>query len=315
MSDGCGTYAHWPLRVWAATEAQVRRLNELTDVEATVVAREGSLPPNGADVEFVVAPFFGADRLREIVAATPKLRVIQAMSAGVDDVLPMVPDGVRLCDARGVHDVPVAEWVLSVVLAAIRGLPLFTLSQAAGNWEPWRGAGELHDSRVLLVGAGSVGAAVAARLAPFGARVTLVARTARDGVHGTAELPQLLPESDIVVVLVPLTDETRALVDKDFLAAMPVGALLVNAARGAVVDTDALLDELTGGRLRAALDVTDPEPLPAGHPLWNAPNLLLTPHVASSSHRINERIDDLVTAQVARYRDGTQLENVVSGDY
>ena len=315
MSDGCGTYAHWPLRVWAATEAQARRLNELTDVEAAVVAREGALPDNGADVEFVVAPFFGAERLADMLAATPKLRVIQSMSAGVDDILAMVPEGVRLCDARGVHDVPVAEWVLSVVLASIRGLPLFVLSQAAGRWEPWREARELCDSRVLIVGHGSVGAAVEHRLAPFGARITRVGRTARDGVHGVEELGRLLPDADIVIVLVPLTAATKLLVDKDFLAAMPAGALLVNAARGAVVDTDALVAEVQAGRLRAALDVTDPEPLPAGHPLWRAANLLLTPHVASSSNRIHGRIADLVVAQVERYRDGTEMDNVVSGDY
>jgi phosphoglycerate dehydrogenase-like enzyme len=314
MSDGCGTYAHWPLHVWAPDADLVRALNELADVEATLVTSDGELPPDAGNVE-VLVPGFSIERVRECIAANPKLRVIQTMSAGVDYLEGEVPETVRLCDARGVHDVTVAEWVLAGILAERRGLPRFALQQAAGTWEGGGAAGELFGSRVLIVGHGSIGQAVEKRLAPFEVTVTRVARTAREGVHATSELPLLLPEADIVVVLVPLTSSTRGLVDKDFLAAMPEGALLVNAARGPVADTDALVSELQSGRLRAVLDVTDPEPLPAGHPLWSAPGLLLTPHIGGNTTGFPARMIRFISDQVERFRDGNALENVVSGDY
>jgi phosphoglycerate dehydrogenase-like enzyme len=145
----------------------------------------------------------------------------------------------------------------------------------------------------------------------FDARLTYVARTARDGVHAMTELPRLLPEADVVVLVVPVTPETTGMVDASFLAAMRDGALLVNAARGVVVDTDALLAELAAGRLRAALDVTDPEPLPPGHSLWSAPNLLLTPHVAGAVPEANDRAAATLADQLRRVLAGRPLANVV----
>jgi phosphoglycerate dehydrogenase-like enzyme len=161
------------------------------------------------------------------------------------------------------------------------------------------------------VGAGDIGRRIGRMLEGFDAELTYVARTARDGVRSTDELPQLLPQADVVVLVVPVTEETRGMVDAGFLAAMADGALLVNAARGVVVDHDALLAELTSGRLRAALDVTDPEPLPAGHPLWSAPGLLLTPHVAGAVPDTNDRAAAVVADQLRRVLDGAPLENVV----
>jgi phosphoglycerate dehydrogenase-like enzyme len=314
MSDGCGTYAHWTLHVWAPEPVLVRALNELRDVEATLVGGEGELPADAGDVEFLV-PGFDVPRLREVIEANPKLRVIQTMSAGVDYLDGEIPDTVRLCDARGVHDVTVAEWVLAGILASRRDLPAYAVQQAAGTWQPLDRAGELFGSRVLIVGHGSIGAAVEERLAPFEVTVTRVARTARDGVHAIDELPRLLPAADIVIVLVPLTAATRGLVDKDFLAAMPDGAMLVNAARGPVADTDAIVAELQSGRLRAVLDVTDPEPLPADHPLWSAPGLLLTPHIGGNTTGFPARMTAFICQQVERYRDGNTLENVVTDGY
>ena len=176
---------------------------------------------------------------------------------------------------------------------------------------------ELAGKRVLIVGAGSIGAAVQARLAPFEVDFTLVARTPRpaEGVYGVDELPGLLPEADVVVLLVPLTEQTRGLVDEKFLAAMPDGALLVNAARGPVARTSALVSELASGRLRAALDVTDPEPLPADHPLWELPNVLLTPHVAGSVRGLLPRAYRLVGAQLRRFVTGEPLANRVVDGY
>ena len=168
---------------------------------------------------------------------------------------------------------------------------------------------------MLIVGYGSIGRALEARLAPFGARIVRVARHARDGVHSTDQLPHLLPHADAVVILLPLTSATRGMVNADFLAAMRPGALLVNAARGPIVDTDALLAALRAERIQAALDVTDPEPLPDGHPLWSAPGVLITPHIGGAVFRVYERGWRFAGEQVRRYLDGEPLLNVVKDGY
>lgn len=240
----------------------------------------------------------------------PGLRLVQLMSAGAEKFAGHLPDGVALCNARGAHTPATAEWVVAAALAAQRGLPHFTREQDAGRWTP----GTEHSmvgARVLVVGAGDIGRLVGRMLAGFDVDLTYVARTARDDVRATADLPELLPDADVVVVIVPVTDETVGMVDARFLAAMKDDALLVNAARGVVVDTHALLDELTAGRLRAALDVTEPEPLPEGHPLWSAPGLLLTPHVAGAVPDTGARAFAAVADQLQRVLAGEPLQNVV----
>jgi phosphoglycerate dehydrogenase-like enzyme len=213
-----------------------------------------------------------------------------------------------------VHSSSTSEWAVAAVLAYLRDFPYFARAQARGEWA-YRPTDELAGKRVLIVGAGAIGEATAARLAPFEVEITRVARRPRGGVHGVDELPVLLPQADVVIVIVPLTAETVRLVDAKFLAAMRDGALFVNAARGPVVDTEALTAELATGRIGAALDVTAPEPLPAGHPLWTMPNLLLTPHVAGSVGGMLRRGYALVGAQVRRYAAGEPLENVVEAGY
>jgi phosphoglycerate dehydrogenase-like enzyme len=245
-----------------------------------------------------------------MLAKLPRLRLIQLMSAGVEHIAPSVPPGVMLCNARGAHDPAVAEWIMAVILAQLRRLPRFAAAQQAGTWDP--AGGELLAGRtVLIVGYGSIGETAERLLAPFGVTVTRIARRARPGVSSLADLPALLPGADIVILLVPVTPDTTGLVDTRFLARMHDGALLVNAARGVIVDTGALLAELQSGRLRAALDVTDPEPLPAGHPLWSAPGLLLTPHVAGAETTGMLRVMAVVRDQLARYAAGQPLLNVV----
>jgi phosphoglycerate dehydrogenase-like enzyme len=246
----------------------------------------------------------------EFFAALPDLKVVQLLSAGAERFAGRLPEGIALCNARGAHTPSTAEWAVTATLAAQRGLPFFVREQDAGRWTP-RTHHTLVGAKVLVVGAGDIGRTIGAMMAGFDVELTFVARTARDGVHATSELPELLPQADVVVVIVPVTDETVGLVDAGFLAAMKDDALLVNAARGVVVDTDALLAELTAGRLRAAVDVTEPEPLPEGHPLWSAPNLLITPHVGGDVPGTNVRAAAAVTDQLRRILAGEPLENVV----
>ena len=256
------------------------------------------------------------DRAFDYAPHIAGLKAIQAFSAGVDSILDRVPAGVILCDARGVHDVAVAEWVVMAILAAQRRLPEHLEAQRAGRWQHERLTGDdLAGATVVLIGAGSIGTAVEARLAPFGARIVRVARRPRPGVNTMADLPAILPTADIVVSLLPLTPETRGVIDATMLTAMRPGALLVNASRGGIVDTAALTAEVLAGRIRAALDVTDPEPLPDGHPLWTATGVIVTPHVASDVRRTDERAWQLAFEQVGRYARGEPLINVVSEGY
>lgn len=293
----------------------VRLLGPVPDgVEVIVWDGSGAPPADLADTVFWVPQVEDADDLPGKFASMPNLKVMQLTSAGVEDIVEHLPAGVILANARGVHGSSVAELVLTVILASQRRLPHFLDAQREGRWDLVEGE-DLRDKRVLIIGAGDLGRQTARRLAAFDAEPVLVAHSARDGVHATGELPELLPTADIVVLTVPLTDDTEGLVDAAFLARMPDGSLLVNVARGKVVDTDALLAELTAGRLRAALDVVEPEPLPAGHPLWTAPNLILTPHAAGHVAAAGPRAFALVADQLRRYVAGEELANVISGGY
>jgi phosphoglycerate dehydrogenase-like enzyme len=271
----------------------------------------GELPPEGeARQAQVWVPGGGATIPEGFFESVPRLRLVQLLSAGAEQFVGRLPEGVVLCNARGAHTASTAEWAVTATLAAQRGIPFFAREQEAGRWTP-RTEHSLVGARVLVVGAGSIGREIGRMLAGFDVELSYVGRTARDGVHGPDELPQLLPGADVVILIVPVTEETTGLVDAAFLAAMRDDALLVNAARGVVVDTDALLAELTSGRLRAALDVTDPEPLPPGHPLWSAPGLLLTPHVAGAVPGTNERAAAALADQMVRVLGGEPLVNVV----
>ena len=274
-------------------------------------------PETAAQVELVVVPHYfvrpnGFDVLREL----PALRYVQLPSAGFEHARPHIPEGVVLCNGRGVHDAGTAELALALTLAAQRGLPAAVRAMDAHRWESPYGP-SLADRRVLVVGQGSVGSAVVARFRPFEVDVVRVASTPRDDadghVHGVDELSDLLPDADVVVLVVPLSRTTHHLMDAERLSRMKDGSLLVNVARGKVVDTDALLAELGTGRLRAALDVTDPEPLPADHPLWDAPNLLLTGHQGGNTDATLPRIADLVRRQLEALLAGRPPVNVVAG--
>ncbi|WP_134741973.1 2-hydroxyacid dehydrogenase [Nocardioides sp. 503] len=279
-----------------------------------VVDPTESVPDSVGDVAFYVPPYQMGPAVGEVLPRMTSLQVVQTLSAGVDNVRALVPDGVTLCNGRGIHDTSTAELTLALVLASLRGIPDFVRGQDRREWSPqWRPA--LADRHVLLVGHGAIGQAIEARLAPFEVTVSRVARTARAGVHALADLPLLLPEADVVILIVPLTDETRGLVDADFLGRMKDGALLVNMARGAVVRTDDLVAALHGGRVTAAIDVAETEPLPADSPLWDAPGLLVSPHVGGASSAMWPRAHRLVRDQLHRFAAGDDLWNVMSGDY
>ena len=282
--------------------------------EVVVPSEADDVPASIDQVEVYVPPYRFSDLDSALIPRMTSLKVVQTMTAGVEHVRPHVPEGVLLCNGRGIHDASTAELAMTLMLASLRGVPGFVRAQDAGVWA-FGTRPSLADSTVLVVGYGAIGEALERRLAGFEVEVVRVARAARDGVHGYDALPGLLPGADVVVLLVPLTDLTRRMVDAEFLARMKDGALLVNVARGAVVDTEALVEELRRGRLCAALDVTDPEPLPEGHPLWSCPNLLVTPHVGGASSAMEPRAHRLVREQLVRFAAGEPLANVMTGDY
>ena len=302
------------MNLWIPDRAGRDAVGELPEgVSLGLVPRDGELPATILEAEFLV-PAAGDRRVLELLARMPALRVVQTLSAGVDWLVPFVPPGVTVCDAGGTRDVAVAEWVLAAILASIKALPELRDHQHEHSWR-WQQGSELAGRTVLILGYGAIGAAVEARLAPFDVELIRVARRGREGVHPVEDLASLLPRADVVVVLLPLTAATAGLLDADLLGRLRPGALLVNAARGPILDTAALLELLRAGRVRAALDVTDPEPLPAEHPLWDAPGLLLTPHFAGDTIAADRRAFALVGAQVRRFVGGKRLANVVDGGY
>jgi phosphoglycerate dehydrogenase-like enzyme len=265
-----------------------------------------------ADIGFLVPPYMGpADEL-EVLATMPNLQVCQLLTAGYEHVRPYVPAGVTVCNAAGVHDTSTAELALGLIIASQRGIDTFARNMPGGVWghQPYP---SLADRRVLIIGAGGLGTAIARRMIASEAEVTMVARTAREGVHGFAELHALIPLAEIVILAVPLTPQTQGMVDAGFLAHMAQGALLVNMARGPVVQTDALTQAVADGRIRAALDVTDPEPLPADHPLWRLPGVLISPHVGGNSTAFHPRALHLLKEQIGRWHRGEPLSNIVLG--
>ena len=280
-------------------------------VEVILWEMEDASPRDRIDI--VVPPYLGVARRYPRLAGV-QTRLVQSQSIGYDGVADALPPGHVFANAASVHETATAELALTLMLAAQRGLPEIVRAQDRGHWQTLFTDG-LADRRVLLLGYGGVGTAVAARLKPFEVSLTVVASRARDEdgvrVHGVAELPALLPEAEIVVLTLPGGDTTRHIVDDAFLTALPGGALVVNVGRGPLVDTDALIDHVRRGRIRAALDVTDPEPLPEGHALWSLPGVLIAPHVGGASGAMRPRIARLVRKQIERMLRGDEPVNVV----
>ena len=264
-----------------------------------------------SQVVFYVLPYMGAPADVELINRMPELQVVQTLTAGVDNVRGRIPEGVTLCNAAGVHDASTAELAVGLMLSRLRGIDDAARDTVTGQWQP-RTRTALADSRVMIIGFGGVGQAIARRLEGFEVIVIPVGSRARDGVHAVSELPDLLPQADVVVLAVPLTADTEGLVDAGFLASMKPGALLINVARGRVVDTTALVAALRVGRIIAALDVIDPEPLPPDHSLWSVPGILITPHVGGNTTAFEPRARQLVADQLRRFATGEDLRNVVA---
>lgn len=253
---------------------------------------------------------------RSRIASIPGLRHVHLLSIGHEWVWDHLPDGVSVSNSRGAVEDATAELALTLALTSIRQIPAALLQKQEHTWSPiWTDS--MHGSDVLVIGHGGVGKEIAARLEPFRPQsITRVASTARSEssgvtIHGVGELPLLVGGADVIFIALPDSPTTTGLVNDEFLAGMREGALLVNVGRGAVVETQALLAELECGRIRAALDVTDPEPLPPDHPLWNAPNLLVTPHMAGSTYQFVRVATQIAREQLRRLASGFEPLNPV----
>lgn len=296
------------LRIAVPTDDLLERLSDL-DVE--IVTWDGSGAQPDGNLDMLVWPYtVSAARLADLDVS--RIGLVQAQSLGYDGVAEALPAGGVYANAIDVHEASTAELAMALILAAQRNLDLHVRRQVESSWKA-KWAPGLIDRSVLLVGVGGIGSELLPRLAGFGADVVRVGTTARDDEHGhvhaTTELPELLPSADVVVVAVPLTEATTHLVDTAFLAAMADGALLVNVARGKVVDTAAVLAE--EGRVRYASDVFETEPLPADHPIWTAPGVMVTPHVGGMSQTMPTRVEGLLRRQIARLEAGQDPDHVV----
>ena len=283
------------------------------EVKVTTCDDLGELPLDViSTADFAILPYEGSSiSIPETMSRLKSVKVIQTLTAGFDNVLPFVPNGVTLCNAAGVHDDATSELAVLLALSSLRDMPRSFKAQQQNHWETYF-ARSLADKNVLLIGYGNVGKAAEKRLLPFGCTVTPVARTARDHVHAITELPNLIPSADVVMLIVPNNPGTVNLVDAKFLASMKDDSVLVNVARGVVVDTNALVAELKTGRIRAALDVTDPEPLPANHPLWSLPNVIITSHNGGEGDVFWDRARKRIHSQFELWLAGKPLDCVIT---
>jgi phosphoglycerate dehydrogenase-like enzyme len=288
--------------------------NDLNLPAGITHAPTDGIAPAAADlesIEFYVPRYMGGPQAIAMVPQMKSLKVIQSPNAGVDDVLKIRPEGVTLCNAAGVHDASTAELAVALAIASRRGFAPFAIQQQAQHWQHER-MPSLSDSKIAIIGFGNIGKTIMKMLSGFDVTVTPFSKSGRDGSLTFDQFDRLLPAFDVIILIVPLTDQTRHLMNAERLAAMKDGAALINVARGGVVDTDALIRELNSGRITAGLDVTDPEPLPDGHPLWSARNVIITPHVGGDSEAFTPRGRKLVEEQLARFAAGEPLLHIVA---
>jgi phosphoglycerate dehydrogenase-like enzyme len=264
------------------------------------------------EVEFYCPSYMGGVRTLEIIPKMKNIRTVHYSQAGYEDILKHIPEGVVLCNASGLHDVSTSELAIGLTIASRRGFAEFMDNQRKGIWHRTRKPA-LADSHVGIVGYGHIGKRIASLLEMFETKVTAFTRSGSDGAHKITEFDEFLPDLDVIILILPLTKESQNFMNADRLKRMKDGATLINVARGAIVDTDALVAELHTGRITAGLDVTDPEPLPLGHPLWSAPNLIISPHVGGDSGAFDPRARKMVEEQLLRLSENRSLLNQITG--
>jgi phosphoglycerate dehydrogenase-like enzyme len=262
------------------------------------------------EITFYVPRYMGGRPALEFSSKMSNLKILQMPNAGYEDAIEFTRPGMTLCNGRGIHDASTAELAVGLAIASLRGIPDFVRNQEKSQWVHKKYQ-SINDKKIAVIGYGSIGKTVAKNLSGFDVTVVPFSRSGNDGALKISELDSHLPSFDVVILILPLNDESRKMFDKRRLALLKDGALLVNVARGGIVDTDALVAELNSGRITAALDVTDPEPLPAEHPLWRAPGTLIAPHVGGNTSAFEPRARKLVESQLARLAAGSTLENVI----
>lgn len=263
-----------------------------------------------SEITFYVSPYLGGRKGLAYANLMPKLSVLQLLTAGFDDAMDYVRPEITLCNGRGIHDASTAELAIGLTIASLRGIPDFVRNQAKGEWKPGRYS-SINDRKIGIVGYGAIGKNISRILSAFDVEVLAFSQSGRDGALKMSEFDAYLPSLDVVILILPLNDSSYHLFDERRFSLMKSGALLVNVARGGVVDTDALIAALHSGKITAAVDVTDPEPLPADHPLWNAPGILIAPHVGGNSSAFEPRARKLIEQQLNRLAEGIELENII----
>lgn len=264
-----------------------------------------------SQITFYVAPYMGGRKALEYTTSMPNLKILQVPNAGFDDALEFLRPGMILCNARGVHDASTAELAVALAISSRRGFYDFAVAQQAGQWQPKRYE-SFNDSKIGIIGAGSIARTLASYLSPYDVEISFFSRSGSDGAIKIADLDAHLPHLDILFLVLPLNAESKHLINAQRLKLMKNGSVIVNVGRGPIIDTDALISELNTGRIFAGLDVTDPEPLPQGHPLWNAKNLVLSPHVGGNSTAFDSRAKKLIERQLDLISRGEEPENIVA---
>lgn len=271
---------------------------------------------------FVVSAAMWNSEFADAIAMSPQLTWIQVINAGFDNIESMgVPGHVTISTSGPVGATVVAEHALMLLLALIHKLPAAVDAQRRSEWLfPTLASGvtTLHGKEVTVVGFGPIGRAIVSLATTFGAKVTAVTKTARVGVETYDDLPSLLKRTDALVIAAPLTKITQHMINRSVFSQMKSGACLVNVSRGRIIDTDALVDALDSGVLAgAALDVTDPEPLPPEHPLWAQPNVIITPHIAwaGDGHDVRKQLEEVVVENVRRFVLGEKIHYIAPIEY
>ena len=263
-----------------------------------------------SEITFYVPTYMGGRPALELTKKMPNLKILQMPNAGFDDALEFVRDGITLCNGRSIHDDSTAELAVGLTIASLRGFPDFVRNQDKSSWVHVKNK-SINDRRIGIIGFGSIGSTIAKMLSGFSVEILPFTQSGRDNTTAISDLDKHLPTLDVVILILPLTPESKHLFNAKRLSLMKDGALLVNVARGPIVDTDALVKELNSGRITAAVDVTDPEPLPSDHPLWQAKGVLISPHVGGNTTAFEKRARKLIESQLNLLAEGKPLNNVI----